>query len=153
MGQDSLQVPFDHLGSSVNWLERFSGFPSHRVHPSAPVSEQLRCLAGILPLVDTLKLQPQLVRHSRHTPFKSYRLPFLGFFLRPVDPVLEPHPTGLLQPISLPGFGPVIGHPDLVARLHDIVDDKEPSAHHSSVPEVVACPLAQAALMSIISVR
>ncbi len=72
MGQDPLQVTFDHPGSSGHRLEQFSGLSSHRVHPGAPVSEQLPGLLGILPFLETLKHQPHLVSHARHTPFRGH---------------------------------------------------------------------------------
>ena len=93
MGLDPLQVTLDHPGGSGHRLEQFSGLSPHRVHPGAPVSEQLRGLLGILTLVDALKHQPHLVSHARHTPFQGHRLPLLRFFFRPVHSVLEPHPT------------------------------------------------------------
>ena len=138
MGQDPLQVTLDHPGSSGHRLEQFSGLSPHRVHPSTPVSEQLPGLLGILPLVDALKHQPHLVSHARHTSFQGHRLPLLGFLFRPVHPVLEPHPTRPLQPVPLPGVCPALRLPNLVARLHHILDDVELIVHHPSVPEVVA---------------
>jgi hypothetical protein len=125
MGQDPLQVPLDHSGSSGHRLEQLSGLSPHRVHRSAPVSEQLPGLLGILPLVDNLKHQPHLVSHTRHTPFQGQRIPLLGFLFRPVHPVLEPHPTRPLQPVPLPGVGPALRLPNLVARLHPILDEVE----------------------------
>jgi hypothetical protein len=45
-------VTLDHSGSSGHRLEQFSGLSPHRLHPRAPVSEQLPGLPDILPLVD-----------------------------------------------------------------------------------------------------
>ncbi len=106
--------------------------------PNARVSEQLPGLHRILPLVDALKHQPHLVGHARHAPFQGHRLPLFGFLLRPVHSVLEPHPARPLQPVPLPGVGPALGLPYLVACLHHILDDVELVVHHLSVPKVVA---------------
>ncbi len=138
MGQDSVQVPFDHPGCSGHRLELFSGLAPHRVHPVAPVSEQLSGLLGILPFIDALKHQPHLVGHACHAPFQGHRLPLLGFLLSPVHLVLEPHPPSPLQPDPLPSVGPARGLPDLVAHLQQILDDVEFVVHYLSVPEVVA---------------
>jgi hypothetical protein len=131
-------VTLHHPGSSGHQLERFSGLAPHRVHPGAPISEQLPGFLGILPLIDALEHQPHLVGHARYAPFQGHQLALLGFLLSPVHPVLEPHPLSPLQPVPLPGVGPALGLPDLVARLHPILDDVEFVVHHPSVPEVVA---------------
>ncbi len=108
------------------------------MHPGAPVSEQLPGLLGIPPFIDALKHQPHLVGHARYAPFKSQRLPLRDFLLSPVNPVLEPHPPSPLQPVQLPSIGPALGLPDLVARLHSVLDDVDFVVHHLSVPKVVA---------------
>ncbi len=141
VGQDSLQVAFDHPNSSGHRLKQFSGFAPHRVHLGAPVSEQLSGLLGILPFIDALKHQPHLVGHACHTPFRGNRLPLLGFRLSPVRPLLEPYPPSPLQPVPLPGVGLALGLPDLVACLHHILGDVEFVVHYLSVPEVVAYTL------------
>jgi hypothetical protein len=86
------------------------------------VSEQLHGPLGILPLADALKHQPRLVRQSRYAPFQGHRIPLLRFFFPPVYPVLEPHPTRTLQPVPFPGVSPTLCLPDLLARLHPILD-------------------------------
>ncbi len=131
-------MTINHPGSSGHRLDQFSGLAPHRVHPGAPVSEQLPGLLGILPLIDALKHQPHLVGRARHTPFQGHRLPLLGFLLSPVHPVLEPHPPITLQPVPLPNIGPAFVFPNLVAPLHHILDDVELVVHHPSVPAVVA---------------
>ena len=141
MGQDSLHVPFDHPGRSRHGLEQLPGLLPHRLHPSAPVPEHFFGDLGVLPLIDALKHQPHLVGHACHTPFQSHRLPLLGFLLRPVHPVLQPHPTRPFQQIPLPGVTPTLDLPDSVACLHNILDDMELIVHHLRVPEVVAHPL------------
>ena len=138
MSRDSLQVPLYHPGSSVHWLEQFFGLPPHRVHPIALFSEQLPSLPNILPLVDALKHQPHLVGHARHAPFQGHRNPLLRLLIRPVHPVLAPHPARPFKPAPFPGVGPARGFPYLVARLHHILDDVELCVHHLSVFEVVA---------------
>ena len=130
-------MTLDHSGSSGHRLEQFSGLAPHRVHPGAPVSEQLPGLLGILTLVDALKHQPHLVSHACHTPFQGHRLPLLGFLFRSVHPVLEPHPTRPFQPVPLPGVGPALRLPNLVARLHHILDNVELVVDHPGIPEVV----------------
>ena len=62
----------------------------------------------------------------------------MGLLLRPVDPVLEPHPPGSLQTLPFPGVGPALRLPDLVTSLHPILDDVELVVHQPDVAEVVA---------------
>ncbi len=138
VGQDALQMPFDHLGDSRHRFEHLPGLVTHRPHPRAPVAEQLPGLRHILPFIDALKHQPHRVGHARHTPFQGHRLPLLGFHLSPVHPILGPHPLSPLQPVPLAGVGPALGLPNLVACLHHILDDVEFIVHYLSVPEVVA---------------
>jgi hypothetical protein len=138
MGLDPLQVTLDYPGGSGHSLEQYSGWPPHRVHPGAPVLEQLPSFLGILPLIDALKHQPYSVGHAGCRPFQGHRLPLLGFILSPLQPVPEPHPRDLLKPVTLPGVGPALGFPDLIACLHHILDDVKFVVHHLSVPEVLA---------------
>jgi hypothetical protein len=137
VGQNPLQVSYDHPGSSDNWLEQFSGLPSHRVAPSAPFSEDLRRLTGILRLVDAFNTQPHLVGHVRHALFQGCRIPLLGFLLCPVRPVLEPNLQFPLQQVSLPRVVTALGLLDPVARLHHILDDVGMIVLHPSVSEVI----------------
>jgi len=65
----------------------------------------------------------------------------VGLLLRPVRPVLEPHPPRPLQKLPLTSIGPTLHLPDLVARLHHILDDVEFVVHHLSVPQVAGHPL------------
>ncbi len=136
MGQNTLRVAFDHPSGTGHWLERLPGLLPHRLATRAPVPEQLLSFSHILPLVDTLKHLPHLVGHAPDTPFQSHRLPLLGFLLRPVHPVLHPHPPRLFQQIPLPGVTPVLDLPDLVARHHAILGDMELDVHHLRLSDV-----------------
>ena len=69
MGQYTLQVLFDHPCGTSHRLVQLTGQFPHRLDPRAPVPEQPLGFSHILPLVDTLKHQPHLVGHARHTPF------------------------------------------------------------------------------------
>ncbi len=134
-------VTFDHPGGTGHRLEQLPGLLPHHLDPRAPVPEQLLGISHVLPLVYTLKHQPHLVGHARHTPFRSHRLPLLGFLLRPVHPVLQPHPTRPFQLLALSGVTPALDLPNLVARLHHILDDMELVVHHLRISEVVTHPL------------
>ena len=138
MGQDSLHVSFDHPGRSRHGLEQLPGLLPNRLHPSAPVPEHFLGDLDVLPLINALKHQPDLLGHTRHAPFQGHRLPLVGLLLRPVRSVLEPHPPRPPQKLPLTGIGPTLRLLDLVARLQHILDDVELVVHHPSVPEVVA---------------
>lgn len=124
---------FDHSDSSGYWLEHFCGWLSHRMHPSAPVPEQLRYFTTILPLLDSLQHQPHLLGHARHTPFQGRRIQLRNFSFRPVRPVLEPHPPNPIQQTTLPGIGAPLGCPDLVVRIYNIRHEAELVELYSSV--------------------
>ena len=74
----------------------------------------------------------------------GHRLPLLGFLIRPVHPVLQPHPTRPNQPGPLPGVCPALGFPHQVESFHHILNDLELVVHHRNVPEVVAHPVGDA---------
>jgi hypothetical protein len=109
---------FDHPGSLGHRLEQFSCLFPNLPHPRAPVAEQFSGDPDVPTFVDALKHQPHLLGHARHTSFLANRLPFLGFLLCPVDPVLEDLPTRPLQPVPLPDVSPALRLPNLVACLH-----------------------------------
>jgi len=69
VGQDALQMPFDHPRDSCHRFEQLPGLPTHRMHPGASVPEPSPGFLHILLFIDALKHPPYLVGHSRHTPF------------------------------------------------------------------------------------
>ena len=141
MGQDALQVPFDHPGRLCRRLKHFSGLSPHSMHLGAPVSEQLPGLLGVLPLLAASKYQPHLLGHARHPPFQGYRIPLLAFLFLPDYSVLSPHPTRPLHLVPLPPETRTLGLPDLIACLYQLLGRVELVLHRRSIPEVVVHPL------------
>ncbi len=136
--QDSLHMPSDHSGDSVNRLEQVPALFIDRIHPRAPVAEQLPGFLDIFPFNDALKYQPHLVGHALHKLFQSYRLPLQGRLFRPVLSVRQPRLTSLIQLIALSGIGPALNLPNFDTDLNHTLDDVELILDYLRVPEVVA---------------
>ena len=70
-------------------------------------------------------------------PFQGNRLPLPDFLLRPVHPILEPHPSCSIQQSTLPGFSLTLGLPDLVSSLNHFRDNVKLVAHHPNVSKII----------------
>jgi len=138
----TLEVTLDRPSTSGHRPEQFFGLAPHRLHPTAPVSELLPGLLGILSLVNALKHQLHLVGDARYAPFLSHRIPLLGFLFRRDHPVLKPHPTCQLKRVPLSGVSPTLRFPKLVARPNHILDDVDLSYTTCALPQLPLTRLA-----------
>jgi hypothetical protein len=133
VGQHALQVPLDHSSSVGYRLKQVPGYFPHFLNPGAPVADQLPSFLSILPRVDAFIVGrgPSRIVPRPSPPISE--LPYPSSSLGS-----EPHPPYPPRKIRLPGIRPSLGVANLVARLHQILDDMKFVLHHLGFPKAPA---------------